>query len=770
MNDLKTRLAELSERGTHAGPEILRQRVMLDLAGQGIQPRRVVPGWATAIAAAVVAVILIGTPLIVLRPAAESEPAGPDTTAPVTPTTVAAVTPIIPESLRLESLLDVSSQPIDQINGIAPGDGSLWVATNAGIVRWDLATTTSVLFRLGGDIPSPEGQSAVMIDVAPDGTVWTAGWNQYLVEFDGAAWSEPEGFAGLEVVTPRCSDGYERCDNALTAMTVGPDDRLYLGLGAKTLLIFDGRNWTEETVPPEAAGEEGNSWWAWDMDVAPDGTLWVAALDGVASYRDGTWEWYETADAVPSGVPSGEVTSVTTTSDGDVWVLFGWPPTGEIGRFDGTSWTVHEIDGGLPANQVRSIAAAPDGSVWVIDSSTGGGSLPGERAPGRVSRFDDGSWTSITVEDVGGSFGGGGATFDDTGTLWIGTGWGVVGYDGTQTTFLRVGADSRPTVEAPYTAVEGGTDILATTIAKPTPPVATCPAGSQPDLPGPARQDRPADASGPVAFDRQSGKAVLHLGEATWSFDVCTNTWARKSNSGLADGDALVYDADSDLLVEIDGELAYDVDSDTWTRLAGESGKWLAPIYDPVTGLIVTRDLGDATMWAYDVDTETWTQVHQGSVAPPPSGTQSMVHTMAYDPDIDRIVLYSGDNRIGGSLWESSGVQTTWSFDLRTGRWTVEPAVTPELGWVFPGVYDESAHLSVFFGDEVVAGYDAANREWRILWQSENADSDGPSGHWSWVVYDPVNERVLAGDGDPKALWAFDSKTGEWLELLPAGN
>jgi hypothetical protein len=107
--------------------------------------------------------------------------------------------------------------------------------------------------------------------------------------------------------------------------------------------------------------------------------------------------------------------------------------------------------------------------------------------------------------------------------------------------------------------------------------------------------------------------------------------------------------------------------------------------------------------------------------------------------------------------------------------WTVEATATTELGWVSGAVYDESAHLSVFFGDGVVAGYDAAARQWRIIWQVGADGADGgpciaiPSGIAipSWIEYDPVNERILAHEGDTKGVWAFQSTTGTWIELLP---
>ncbi len=61
--------------------------------------------------------------------------------------------------------------------------------------------------------------------------------------------------------------------------------------------------------------------------------------------------------------------------------------------------------------------------------------------------------------------------------------------------------------------------------------VAHCRAGSAPDKPGPPDQPRPPLGTDmvyrPAAMDSQSGHMVVWDPDsrATWTFDVCTNTW-----------------------------------------------------------------------------------------------------------------------------------------------------------------------------------------------------------------------------------------------------
>jgi hypothetical protein len=356
--------------------------------------------------------------------------------------------------------------------------------------------------------------------------------------------------------------------------------------------------------------------------------------------------------------------------------------------------------------------------------------------------------------------------------------------------------------------------IVATTVAKQTPPIATCPPGSNPNLPGPVDQARPLQGHDFLAaMDRQSGRviAVDYPGVDTWAFDVCTNTWTRVTRLDSypqAEPSALVYDADSGLIVAIGAFVdAYDADTNAWKRNGetpfGRDGDARA-VYDPVSGLIVARDIASSEMWAYNVDTDTWTPIRQGPISPP--GTEQRIESdvshnffaqlHAYDADTDRIVLYLTDNYSSPGDWEGLGTEMTWTFDLRASEWTIEDTVTPELAvgsWVSPpgkAAYDETARRTVITGVGVVGGYDSARHEWEILW--ENPPSERAINESTWtglhnrfgdtIVYDPTNDRIIVIGGDARMpnpdrageidwismndVWAFNTSTGTWSELL----
>jgi len=799
MPDLSTSIREYYD----AAAEPVDVPEILERSGH----RWVVPNWAVAVAAALAMFVLIGGFVWLISGTSSEviEEPMPNVTTSV-PTTVPDETSVsVPDAAPpvTVGILPESSTPaaIDETTAVAVSDGSLWAATQAGIVRWNLGDRSAGVFTSTDGLPNAEFGFGQVV-VAPDGTVWAFTWNQDVVEFDGTRWVEPDGYDQLDIVNPRCVTG-EECLDPITAMAIGPDNLVSLAVGPEALLQFDGTDWNILPVSDVETHGDGASAWATDIEVALDGTLWIASWEELLAYDGDGWTRFTTAD----GLPSGAINSVEVAPNGEVWVgatdNHEGESSGGVARFNGDAWTSFNETDGLYASDVTALAVGPDGTVWAVHGANDDPSAGLERAAGSISRFDGTTWSATTFTDVGMGFGWGGADVDDTGTLWVTSRWGVVGFDGADTTVLRVPEGARPVIEVPHVVVEGGEDILATTVAKAAAPVATCPAGSDPNQLGPAEQARPPESVfSPVAMDYQSGRVVAlvpaagygQAGVETWTYDVCANTWIQMNQPDFHQTarppSVLVYDADSDLVVAVGASVdAYDVDTDTWERHGDqpfgrsdeEIPELIRAVYDPVSGLIVVRHIGSSEMWAYDVDTDVWTPIRQGSMSPPgeDSGAWGQVH--AYDASADRIVLFLADDIKGGS---------TWTFDLRAGEWSIEGTVTPNLHigafWspLGKGAYDEGARRTVITADGLVGGYDAARHAWEILWESSsepNAYGSGTGPHHrggDHIVYDPTNDRIVVIGGAARMLdedpfwvsmddvWAFDAGTGMWTQLL----
>ncbi len=303
-------------------------------------------------------------------------------------------------------------------------------------------------------------------------------------------------------------------------------------------------------------------------------------------------------------------------------------------------------------------------------------------------------------------------------------------------------------------AIIGGTLLVGSQLQRRLPPrvavslgpVPTCPPGSTPDEPGRVDQARPPSLPS-MAFDRHAGRLIGVMGDAdglaheTWTFDVCTNTWAQMHPNREPPRleSELVYDVDSYVTIGVSSGKAwvYDLQANTWTEKGAAMGT--PRFYDPVSGLVVASTFESTDLWNYDVDTDAWTPIHHAD-GPGSDGL------LAYDASVDRVVVIA------------FGDLDMWLLDIRTGTWSrpgVDPPVFTE-GWVVPGfAYDEAAERTVFLGNVRWVAYDAAADRWDSLRR------DGLPGQ---LVYDAVNRRLVSIGGD--TVGAFDLATREWTVLL----
>ena len=405
-----------------------------------IEPKRRRTG-VLAAAAAFAVVMILGVSLLLLNRGGDPfDVITPVTT--TTPTTIPDTTmtghpdaPLI--TINADQI--IHPHPGDEAHGVAVADGMLWATTGAGVVRWNLEERSAVLFTSADGLPFDDEFHGQVV-VAPDGTVWvSAYYPQDLVAFDGTGWSEPTGYDQIDALNSRCShDDDDACPNPISAMAVGPDGVLFLALGDGTLLEFDGAVWSVLPTPADDA----------DMAVAADGTLWVAGWDNVSAYDGDTWSRFTTAD----NLPSEGIASVDVAPNGDVWVGIAdgidRDASGGVARFDGNTWTVFNETDGLYNNNVVALAIGGDGTVWAVHSDTDDLYPAEEVATGGISRFDGTAWSTTTIADVEIGFGWGGAAADDTGSLWITSHWGVVGFDGTEATVLRFPEGTRAPIYA----------------------------------------------------------------------------------------------------------------------------------------------------------------------------------------------------------------------------------------------------------------------------------------------------------------------------------
>jgi hypothetical protein len=81
---------------------------------------------------------------------------------------------------------------------------------------------------------------------------------------------------------------------------------------------------------------------------------------------------------------------------------------------------------------------------------------------------------------------------------------------------------------------------------------------------------------------------------------------------------------------------------------------------------------------------------------------------------------------------------------------------------MFTSFDEATGRALVFCATTLFAAFDPTAQEWQVAQGSQ----DGPPGPlWENPVYDTANDRfIFVGP----SMWAFDGRTEEWIELLPA--
>ena len=225
-----------------------------------------------------------------------------------------------------------------------------------------------------------------------------------------------------------------------------------------------------------------------------------------------------------------------------------------------------------------------------------------------------------------------------------------------------------------------------------------------------------------MAYDSESGLVILYGGQTgywldpafqnhkTWSFNPKSEKWKEMSPDvipgGFAGGD-MAYDSESDriiLSIISDGfstlqTWSYDTNHDNWTRMSDGPQHMVGQriVYDSESDRIILfggfefskYQLVDET-WAYDFNTDTWTNMDP-RIHPEPRN----YHDLAYNPKVDRIILWGGDQHGVANKNE------VWTYDYNTNTWeelSSKYANAPDLCDYMNLVYDEKADRFIMYG------------------------------------------------------------------------
>jgi len=118
----------------------------------------------------------------------------------------------------------------------------------------------------------------------------------------------------------------------------------------------------------------------------PDGTVWLAADNGLHRFDGFTWKHFGTND----GLPSVFVRAVMVTQRGQLWV----GTDKGAGIFDAARLKVDPAgsDSGLANSNIREIDEDPDGTIWFSCDQWPDSNIK----PGGLSCLKDGRWQTFT--------------------------------------------------------------------------------------------------------------------------------------------------------------------------------------------------------------------------------------------------------------------------------------------------------------------------------------------------------------------------------------
>jgi PAS domain S-box-containing protein len=273
--------------------------------------------------------------------------------------------------------------PQNSIRAIAQtGEGYLWLATSAGLVRFD-----GVRFTVYNMVNTPAltNSNVMALLASQDGTLWIGTHGGGLTRLKNGTFT---------TYTTRDGLGHD----VVFALYEDRNRNLWIGTHGGGLSRWrDGRFTTFSTKD----GLSHNFVRAIYGDRRGD--IWIGTDGGGLNRLSGG---QFTVFDKQHGLPSNIILSINEDRQGSLWV--GTYDGGVSQKKDGR-FTTYSVEDGLPSSAVYAIFGDRDGSLWV---GTHGGGL---------SRWEGGKFSSLTSQ-YGFSDGGVRSIYEDhEGSLWIGT-------------------------------------------------------------------------------------------------------------------------------------------------------------------------------------------------------------------------------------------------------------------------------------------------------------------------------------------------------------
>lgn len=331
-------------------------------------------------------------------------------------------------------------------------DGSVWSATENGLVHWNQGVTK--LYQQRDGLPTNRLRS-LAFDRA--GVLWIASSGGGLVSFsagrfqvmnpangfphlqvrfvladpDGSVWAATAG-GGLAHVSQGQVRTYSVADglptDQLTALAFDPQGSLWIGTWGAGISRMSGGKFSSIAKTGGLAGDQ-----IWSILADREGSVWIGTwVDGLNRLSRRAFD----ALGTPEGLAHDNVRAVLHGRNGVTWVATAG---GGLNRIeDGRITTLSRKDG-LASNEVSTLLEDRDGSLWV-GSYTGG---VARLHQGRIQRYDVAQ--GLPTPDIRVLY------QDSQGVVWAGTQSGLARFNGQGFSAVRDVGAPRETL---YTILE----------------------------------------------------------------------------------------------------------------------------------------------------------------------------------------------------------------------------------------------------------------------------------------------------------------------------
>ncbi|MFX1518024.1 MAG: Kelch repeat-containing protein [Promethearchaeota archaeon] len=177
--------------------------------------------------------------------------------------------------------------------------------------------------------------------------------------------------------------------------------------------------------------------------------------------------------------------------------------------------------------------------------------------------------------------------------------------------------------------------------------------------------------------------------------------------------------------------------------------------------------------WVYDYNTNIW--VNKTPIVSP--GRRNG-HSMAYDSESDRCILFGGLKTYYDPPTSVEGWNDTWAYDYNSNTWVeMNPEECPSTRMCAAMKYDSESDRMVLFGgwseDRMDIGetwiYNFNNNSWKML-----TPEPAPSGRYRpAMAYDSESDRMILFGGMSEITavrdtWAYDYNSNTWTNMNPS--